>query len=233
MSQNYNIYCDESCHIENDHQKVMVLGAVSCQKEKRNEIFKRIREIKEEHNLAKGFEAKWTKVSESKINFYLDLINYFFDNNDLSFRGLIAYKNNLNHGKYSQTHNEWYYKMYFEMLKTILSPSDKYQVYIDIKDTIGGQKVKKLHEVLCNNMFDFNKKIIKHIQIIRSDEVEVMQLTDLLIGALGYFHRQKEGNKGKKIIIEKIKERSNYSLLRNTLYKEQKFNLFIWNPKND
>jgi hypothetical protein len=27
-SRVYNVYCDESCHLENDHQKVMVLGAV-------------------------------------------------------------------------------------------------------------------------------------------------------------------------------------------------------------
>jgi len=28
MSQVFNVYCDESCHLENDKQKVMVLGAV-------------------------------------------------------------------------------------------------------------------------------------------------------------------------------------------------------------
>lgn len=30
MSEFFNIYCDESCHLENDGQKSMVLGAVSC-----------------------------------------------------------------------------------------------------------------------------------------------------------------------------------------------------------
>lgn len=28
MSDIVNVYCDESCHLGNDHQKVMVLGAV-------------------------------------------------------------------------------------------------------------------------------------------------------------------------------------------------------------
>ena len=28
MSRVYNVYCDEFCHLENDNQKVMVLGAV-------------------------------------------------------------------------------------------------------------------------------------------------------------------------------------------------------------
>ncbi len=30
MSDIFNVYCDESCHLENDHRKVMVLGAVWC-----------------------------------------------------------------------------------------------------------------------------------------------------------------------------------------------------------
>jgi len=28
MGDTFDVYCDESCHLENDHQKVMVLGAL-------------------------------------------------------------------------------------------------------------------------------------------------------------------------------------------------------------
>jgi len=31
MSLIYNIYCDESCHLEHDRQPVMVLGAISVE----------------------------------------------------------------------------------------------------------------------------------------------------------------------------------------------------------
>ena len=51
MSQTFNIYCDESCHLENDHQPVMVLGAVWCPLEKSREISVRLREIKASHNV--------------------------------------------------------------------------------------------------------------------------------------------------------------------------------------
>ena len=43
MSQGYNIYCDESCHMENDHLKAMVLGLCGVQ-DKVKEISIRIRE---------------------------------------------------------------------------------------------------------------------------------------------------------------------------------------------
>ena len=89
MKQTYNVYCDESCHLENDRHKAMVIGAVSCPLEKTRKISDRIREIKTHHNLKKTFEVKWTKVSPAKVSFYKELIDYFFDNNDLQFRALI------------------------------------------------------------------------------------------------------------------------------------------------
>ncbi|MCK4356448.1 DUF3800 domain-containing protein, partial [Candidatus Bipolaricaulota bacterium] len=72
MPQVFNIYCDESCHLEHDRQKVMVLGAVWCPFEKARETAQAIRAIKEKHGLGREFEIKWTKVSPGKIDFYID-----------------------------------------------------------------------------------------------------------------------------------------------------------------
>ena len=77
MSQIYNIYCDESCHLENDKQKIMVLGGLWCPLEKIKAISKRIKEIKERHKLGDSFEIKWIKVSPAKLDFYIDIIDYF------------------------------------------------------------------------------------------------------------------------------------------------------------
>jgi hypothetical protein len=59
----YNVYCDESCHLEHDHQPIMVLGAVWCPTEKAREISVSLRDIKKAHSLSPAFEIKWTKVS--------------------------------------------------------------------------------------------------------------------------------------------------------------------------
>ncbi len=141
---------------------------------------------------------------------------------------MIPDKHLLNHSQFKQTHDEWYYKMYFALLKTIFNPEDKYRIYIDIKDTRGGQKVKKLQEVLSNNMYDFDRKIIENMQIVRSDEIELMQVTDFLLGAVCYQNRGLETSKAKIDIIKRIIERSGYSLQKSTLYREDKFNVFVW-----
>ena len=78
MSMEYNIYCDESCHLENDPHKAMVLGAVWCSSKERGELFERIKEIKYRHGLKSDFEIKWHKVSGKKLAFYKELVNFFF-----------------------------------------------------------------------------------------------------------------------------------------------------------
>lgn len=230
MSQTFNIYCDESCHLENDGQKAMVLGALWCSVEKRKEASERIRDIKRKHGLGDKFEAKWTKISPAKKAFYMDVLDYFFDDDDLHFRAvIIPNKQSLNHQSFHQSHDDWYYKMYFVLLKTIFEPQAHYRVYIDIKDTLGHQKVTKLHEVLCNNAYDFSQRMIERVQRIHSHESELLQLSDMLIGALSYLHRGLKENAAKTALIRRIRERSHYDLTRNTLLRESKFNLLIWN----
>ncbi len=85
MTQSYNVYCDESGHLENDHLGVMVLGALWCPEDQVRSISTRLREIKSKHGMATTFEAKWRKVSPAGVDLYLDLIDLFFDDDDLHF----------------------------------------------------------------------------------------------------------------------------------------------------
>ena len=158
----FNIYCDESCHLENDGQKIMVLGAVWCPLDKTREIAIRLREIKKKHGMPSPFEVKWSKVSPAKKDLYLNLIDSFFDEDSLHFRALIVPdKEKLRHDAIpGQDHDIWYYKMYFNMLKAIPRPEARYRIYLDIKDTRGARKSKKLHDVLCNNMSDFSREVM-------------------------------------------------------------------------
>ena len=232
MSQIFNIYCDESCHLENDQQGVMVLGAVWCPLEKTHEIAVRLREIKQAKLGNPKFEAKWTKVSPARLEFYMELMDYFFDDDDLHFRALIVPdKSLLQHPEYEQTHDEFYYKMYFDMLKTILSPTERYRIYLDIKDTHGADKVAKLHDVLSNNMYDFSREIIERVQLIRSHEIEILQLADLFIGAIAYANRGLSTSPAKVALVERMRERSGYELTKTTLIRESKVNLFRWRAR--
>lgn len=226
----YNVYCDESCHLEGDGQRAMVLGAVWSPLEKAREIATRITEIKQRHELAPTTEIKWVKASPGKLQLYIDLMDYFFDDDDLSFRAvIIPDKSQLNHQAFQgQDHDTWYYKMYFTMLKTLLRPSDSYRIYMDIKDTRGAEKVRRLEDVLCNNAYDFSREMVQRVQLVRSHEIGQLQLADLLIGALSYINRGLDTSPAKLALVERMRSRSGYSLTRSTLLREEKVNLLCW-----
>jgi hypothetical protein len=229
MPDAVNIYCDESCHLEHDGQSAMVLGAIWCPCEDARAIAIRLRELKTRHGLPPGFETKWTKVSPGKLMFYLDTLDYFFDNDDLHFRALVVPdKAALRHAAFRQTHDEFYYKMYFDMLKVILSPRARYRIYVDMKDTRGGEKAARLRDVLCNNVLDFSRDIVETVQLVRSHEVEQVQLADLLVGAVSYLNRGLDTSTAKLALVHRLRERSGYSLDRTTLLREDKVNLLIW-----
>ena len=80
----------------------------------------------------------------------------------------------LNHGYFNQgSHDSFYYKMYFYMLRNILKPEQRYNVYLDIKDTRSAQKLANLKDILCNNVYDFTQQMIGNIQNIHSHESEI------------------------------------------------------------
>ena len=234
MSVTYNVYCDESCHLEHDQHNIMVLGAIWCPLEKAKEVMIAIKEIKVHHGLSRAFEIKWAKVSPAKQPFYTELIEYFFENDDLHFRALIVPdKSKLQHELYGHDHDTWYYKMYFTMLKAILNPQDCYRIYLDIKDTRSAPKVAKLHNVLRHNMYDFQREIIERVQTVRSHEVEILQLADLMIGAVSYVNRGLHGNAAKVAVVNAMQTGSGYSLTRTTLLRENKVNLLSWRSIED
>lgn len=212
----------------------MVLGAIWCPLDKTREIAVRIAEIKRRHGLQPSTEVKWVKASPAKIQLYIDLLDYFFDDDDLRFRGvIIPDKSQLNHQAFEgQDHDTWYYKMYFTMLKTLLRPNDSYRIYMDIKDTRGGEKVRRLQEVLANNAYDFSREMVQRLQLVRSHEIGQLQLADLLIGAVSYVNRGLASSSAKSSLVDRIKQRSGYALTKSTLLREEKVNLLCWQAQN-
>ncbi|MCK4632953.1 MAG: DUF3800 domain-containing protein [candidate division Zixibacteria bacterium] len=228
----YNVYCDESCHLENDGSEIMVLGAVWCPADTVSAAFTRIGEIKAKHGVKSNTEVKWTKVAPNKEQMYLDLLDFFFDDDSLHFRALIvSQKSKLSHDRFEQDHDTWYYKMYFTMLQAILTRNDQYRIYLDIKDTLGPAKIRKLREVLATNMKDYDSSVVRRMQTVRSNEVQLIQMADILSGAVCYANRNLCGSKAKLAMVNRMRHRSGYDLTKTTFLREAKANLFVWSPQ--
>lgn len=225
-----SIYCDESGHLEHDSSNVMTIGGIYLPTFERKKIYKEIKEIKLNNNIPPHREIKWTKVSRAKATYYTDLVNYFFDNDLLHFRGVvIPDKKKLRHKEFNQTHDDFYYKMYYLTLTKILNLDQSIQVYIDIKDTNGLEKVNKLQTYL-NNKAKSPEKITK-IQQIRSHENSILQLADLIIGGITYKNRGLSENDTKLQLANLIHERSNCGIINKSNYQETKLNLLFFDKE--
>jgi hypothetical protein len=231
MSETFNVYCDESCHLENDRQPVMLLGATWCPQQEVMRLSHEIQDMKVRHKTAG--ELKWTKVSKARLDFYIELVDLFLGETPLHFRGLVVlHKDRLDHALFNQgSHDDFYYKMYFSLLSKILSPDKRYNIYLDIKDTRSRLKLRKLWEVLCNDKYDFTSQMIGHAQNIRSHESHLLQVCDFLLGAVSYRHRRLSSNPAKLEVIRRLEERLGRALLYSTPLREEKFNLFLFTPR--
>ncbi len=224
-----NFYCDESCHLENDRSRYMVLGMVYCFKEDVKIINDKIKDIKIKNHITPFSEVKWGKLSKSNQNLYKDLIQFFFDYNNLSFRAIIIDKNQLNHKKFKQTHEDFYYKMYYYLLQYEINNLTSNKIYVDEKDTHNSQRIKNLTKILKKTFYDFDNDKILPIQVIKSNEIQIMQLTDILTGAISYSLNNKEKlNLGKVNLLSIIENNINYKIDKKQNFHGLKFDLFFF-----
>lgn len=219
MSKTFNFYCDESTHIENDRHPFMMLSYISTPYHQLKLHNSYIRKLKLKHHY-KG-EMKWSSLSKSQYNFYNEVIDYFFAT-DLEYRAIIIDKSQLKHKDFKQTHDEFYDKMYYQLLSKKIYPENHYNIYIDIKDTHSYKKAKSLKSYLERDYAN-----IRNLQVIRSFESELMQLADVLMGAINYKLRSLNKVTAKNNIIEKIERNYGKPITITSAKDEKKFNLFF------
>lgn len=218
-NKTFNFYCDESCHLEHDNFPCMLVSYVSCAYNQVKIHSKNIRSLKEKY-FFKG-EMKWSTLSKSQYPFYNEIIEYFFAT-DLQFRAIVIDKSQIRNQDFNQSHNDFYDKMYYQLLIKKISSENNYNIYLDIKDTRSYEKAKRLKAFL-----NMNYVSVRNLQIIRSYESELMQLADVLMGAIGYYLRGENKVIAKNKIIEKIQSHCPFPISQSTPRRSEKFNLFF------
>lgn len=223
MNKTFNIYCDESTHLIHDRHPYMLLGYVSIAYPQIRIAKEAIKNIKNKYNYKDEF--KWTSVHQATYKVYAELVDWFFMS-DLEFRAVVVDKTQIDESRQDYTFNNFYYKMYFQLLHTKVDFQNTYNVYMDIKDTCSSEKLSTLKRIMGYN------SSIGNLQFIRSHESVFIQLADVLMGAINYNLRKKKGDVEGRVdaklkLIEKIQKHSNISLNCSTPLYRKKFNLFF------
>lgn len=223
MSKTFNLYCDESTHLIHDGHPYMLLSYISIAYPQIRLAKEEIKAIKRKFNYTE--ELKWTNVHSATYKVYAELLDCFFMN-DLEFRAVVVDKSQIDEKRADYSFNDFYFRMYFQLLHTKVDFQNRYNVFLDIKDTCSGEKLEKMKKIMSYN------SSIGTLQFIPSRESVFIQLADVLMGAINYNLRIQKGDvKGNVIaklkLIEKIKRHSNISLNTTTPLSRNKFNLFF------
>lgn len=236
----YDIYCDESRQdllvnkdrISNNN-KYACIGGILVKRNRRNELKNKIKKLKEKYNVFG--ELKWGTVSNNKIDFYNDIIDLFFEfNDDVLFRTVVINSSDVDNKMFNNNDAELgYYKFYYQLIYHWIELTGDsqsiYYIYTDFKTNKVNNRLevmKKLLNMVCLSSIEL-------IQAINSKESEILQMQNILMGAVGYkYNFGSEGKSNAKMkIIMRIEEHLGHSI-RETSRAERKFNIFNIKLKN-
>lgn len=193
QKEKFQIYCDES---RQNKDRFMILGGLVTTNLNIEKVLQTIRQFRSE-NSAHG-EFKWTKISNKMLPVYKELIDHFFalnSNNHLDFRCLIIDNHKVNNKKYNNGNKELgFHKFYFQLivnsfirLKASKKYETKFYIFLDefkAKQTL--EEFKSIINVGAKKYLKLPYNPCQDLQFIDSKLSDLIQINDILLGAVGW-----------------------------------------------
>lgn len=225
---NYNIYLDESS-IDNPKNDFMVIWGIFIQRELRDELKNKIKEIRKKHNYYA--ELKWSKFNKKLLPFWKDIVDLFFKYPDdqLQFHSIVVDKTRVAYDIFhSWNKEEAFYKFIYQLLQYKFKNGSLYYLFLDNKDNSDPNRLKDLEKflnIVLEKRYIWSK--IKHVQSYCSKEVELIQLADFFTWSIGYVKNKFSESEAKIEITNYVSEKLwKESLDFRSNRDEQKFNIF-------
>lgn len=220
----YNVYCDEST-VNSKEDNIMVIGGVMCPTQDKQRLVNEIKSLRSCYGIRGEFG--WKTVCPSAIGFFKSLIYLFCQEESLKFRCVVVDRDKT---KFSDS-EERFQKIYYQVFNNWLDRRNRYRIFIDRRvDRV--DRVPVLRSCLIGTRA-FGASV-QFVEEVESNEVELIQLADLFIGAIGYARNKRdklpESSEAKKALCRdielkmKIYDLSSYE----TGPYEEKFNIFYF-----
>ena len=221
----FEVYCDESnpefFKSRLDGENYVLIGSIWIKAEDRPAHKTAIKLIREHHQV--GGEFKWTRLSPSRVEFYTEIVDWFFGASEARFRIIVLPVIELDDKLHKYDNELAFYKFYYQVLHHWILDHNNYRIFVDTRTNRLHERLKTLER--CLNYANLTSEVT--IQALPSDELDLIQVADVLIGAVGYsFHGRKE-SKAKLQVVEAIKKKIGGEI-RTTRKTEEKFNVFLF-----
>lgn len=227
----FDVYCDESrpdaIHSENCSDSRLVIGSLWLPTDQRVELKTAIHALRNKHKV--GGEFKWQKLSPSRIEFYLGLLDLFFSRGEeLRFRCISVQRDKLDLIKFHQGDQELgFYKFYYQLLHHWILDLNDYSIFCDHKQNRDHSRLSTLRR--CLDSANLSSQI-QLVQAVRSEESVLVQLVDVLTGvAAARLNQSINPGSAKERFAQALEGRLGHAV-RPTWKSEQKFNVFEIQP---
>lgn len=226
----FNVYCDESRHTSDPTDQYAVIGALQCPREEKRRIVHEIHTLKGRHK-AQG-EFGWKRLSPNRTEFYQQLLALFMDEPCLRFRCIVVDRSRLDHERFNEGSAELgFYKLYYQMLVHWLQPDHEYRLYLDWQQNAASHRFVDLKTILTRKLS--GRAHILSLEPVISHDQPMIQLVDLLMGAVGYQWNGRDQIPGasqtKCLFARDLANALGRSTLASGTPKgEEKFNIFNW-----
>lgn len=229
---NIEVYCDESrqeyfARAGEEAPGFTVIGSLWIKAENRQRYNAVIAEIREKHNFRHEF--KWTKITPKTEAFFLELVRFFFaeSEEDMRFRAIVLPAADLDAVTFCEGDKElMFYKFYYQVLHHWILDGNTYHVYVDMKTNRVHNRLRVLRDCLANSNLLAK---VEFVQALPSHEVNLLQLTDVLTGAVGRSFHQETKSTAKLAVLGEIEAGLGHRITP-TSREVKKFNLFRFRP---
>jgi hypothetical protein len=223
----FEAYCDESnpevLGARNTQTQYLLIGSVWLQSEDRSQFKDSIYELRNRHKI--GSEFKWNRISPSRVDFYADLIEFFFMQGErLRFRCIAVDRDKVDLTRFHANDQELgFYKFYYQMLHHWILDFNEYAFFLDTKKNRCPLRLATLKRCLdASNL----SSVVANVQAIESNQSVLIQLADVLTGVVSRrLNRSSQGSRARDSIVEAVEHRLGHSI-GPTGRSENKFNVF-------
>lgn len=214
-----NVYADESCA---DSQRYLILGGIAVEAKELDAVTSKL--IDERYWYDTFGEVKWTKVSNAKLNFYKAFVDVFFElskRDILHFHSLYVDTSTFNHHRWNQGSAEiGFNKLIYQLLLHRFGRryGDNYKIYVFLDERTtkkSPEAIKPMLNSALSRDWNIKSQPFRRITFQNSKKSEILQLNDLLIGAIGFRkhgHHHKPGSSIAKIELAEYIARKSVTL---------------------
>jgi len=223
----FEVYCDESrpeLFFSQQHEaRFLMIGSLWLPGELRCELKEKITTIRQKHNT--WGEIKWSKVSPSRVSFYFDLADLFTSYSlDVRFRCIAVDHSEVDMALHEHDSELGFYKFYYQLLHHWILDFNEYQIFCDAKTNRDSKRLCTLQRCLS---FANLSSSIQGIQSLPSQQVVLIQLCDLLLGAASSrLNNTLKPGSAKEIFVKRLENKLGVSKIGSTTLNEKKFNVF-------